>query len=211
MLNKKKAKQILNLLKEIYTSTDTELIYSNPYQLTVSTILSAQCTDERVNRVSIELFKTYPLITDLSNSVLLDLEKIIFSTGYYKSKSRRLKLMAQYVIKYHDGIIPNTMSELVKVPGIGRKTANVILNHAFNISEGVVVDTHVKRLSNRLGLSKSQGPRKIEQDLMKLYDYVDWNEVPLRLIFHGRKVCKSRKPMCDNCEISAYCQSFGKF
>jgi len=175
-------------------------------QLLIATILSAQCTDARVNLVTPDLFAKYKTVKDFANARQVELEKLIKSTGFYKNKSKSIIGCCKGLVEKHKGKVPPSLDELVELPGIGRKTANVVLGECFDIP-GVVVDTHVKRLSNRLGLTKNSDPVKIEFDLMEILPKKDWSLFSLLLIFHGRRICKSRKPDCCNCKIKTYCPS----
>jgi len=207
MKTKERAKKIIQILKKEYPKARTALRYKNAYQLIAATILSAQCTDVRVNAVTPKLFKKYPNIKALAKARTNELERIIHSTGFFKSKAKRLKGMAQTVIREFNGKIPNTMEGLVKLPGVGRKTANVVLHAAFGKSQGIVVDTHVIRVSNKLGLTKNKNPEKIEEDLMKLFKKKDWKIISTALILHGRKICIARKPKCEICKLNKICPS----
>jgi endonuclease III len=193
-----------------YPDATTSLDHCSPYQLLVATILSAQCTDARVNMVTPELFARYPAVADLADARTEDVEEIIRSTGFFRQKTRSLLGMAEAVVERHGGRVPGTMAELVKLPGVGRKTANVVLGNAFDTDEGVVVDTHVRRLSGRLGLTRETSPEKIEQDLIALVPQDRWTDLPHLFIYHGRAVCKARKPLCDQCLLSDICPSAGR-
>jgi len=199
--------KVFDALKTLYPSAETALIHRSPYELLVATILSAQCTDERVNKVTPELFKAAPTPEALCALDTEVLQEIIRSTGFYKNKAKSLKGAAQVIVETHGGRVPDTMEELVQLPGVARKTANVVLGSAFGKSVGVVVDTHVKRLSGRLGLTDEVDPVKIEQDLMKLYPEDQWVSLSHLLIFHGRRVCKARKPRCEECVLAEDCPS----
>ena len=201
------AATILERLKKEYPDAHCELDFNNPLQLLVATILSAQCTDKRVNMVTPELFKTFPDAKALSEAQTERLEEIIKSTGFFRNKTKSLLGMSAAVVEQHDGAIPQTMAELVKLPGVGRKTANVVLGNAFNINEGVVVDTHVGRLSVRLGLTSETDPVKVEQVLMSLFPQQDWALLSHLLIFHGRRICIARAPRCDVCVLNDVCPS----
>lgn len=207
MKTKERAKKIIQILKKEYPKARTALRYKNAYQLIAATILSAQCTDVRVNAVTPKLFKKYPNVKALAKARTNELERIIHSTGFFKSKAKRLKGMAQTVIREFNGKIPNTMEDLVKLPGVGRKTANVVLHAAFGKSQGIVVDTHIIRVSNKLGLTKNKNPEKIEEDLMKLFKKKDWKIISTALILHGRKICIARKPKCEICKLNKICPS----
>jgi endonuclease-3 len=197
--------EVIPRLKEEYPDAATELNWSNPLELLVATILSAQTTDVRVNQVTENLFEKYRAAEDYVGVEAEELEEDIRSTGFYRNKARSLQGMARALIEDHDGQVPETMSELTALPGVGRKTANVVLGNAFGINEGVVVDTHVRRLSNRLGLSSEKDPEKIEQDLLEIVPEEDRTIFSHLLIFHGRRVCKSRKPDCPNCILNDIC------
>ncbi len=195
----------LDNLKRFYPDAHCALDHSNSFELLVATILSAQCTDERVNKVTPALFATFPTAYDLSKAQLIDVERLIMSTNFFRNKSKNLIAMAQRLVDFHKGEVPQTMEALVELPGVGRKTANVVLGNAFNIASGVVVDTHVGRLSLRLGWTKNEDAVKAEQDLIKLIPQSDWVLVAHLLIFHGRKICKARNPDCPNCFLFDLC------
>ena len=194
-------------MKAEYPDARTELDWSNPLELLVATILSAQTTDVQVNRVTESLFAKYRTAEDYADSNPEELEEDIRPTGFYRNKARSLRGMANALVEKHAGEVPRTMSELVALPGVGRKTANVVLGNAFGTNEGVVVDTHVRRVSNRLGLTESSDPVKIEQDLIGLVPEEDRTIFSHLLILHGRRTCKSRKPDCPNCVLKDICPS----
>ncbi len=202
-----RAEAIYQLLEQEYPESKTALDHANPFQLAVATILSAQCTDERVNMVTPELFRRFPDPRALAAAPLEELEEVIHSTGFFRNKARNLVGMARAVVGDHGGELPRTLAELTGLPGIGRKTANVILGNAFGLDEGVVVDTHVKRLSGRMGFSRKSTPEKIEQDLMKVFPREKWTPLSHLLIFHGRGPCKARKPSCGECVVAHLCPS----
>jgi endonuclease III len=202
-----RAREVYDLLLEEYPDATCALTHRNAYELTVATILSAQCTDERVNMVTPELFREYPDPESLAGARQEDVERIIHSTGFYRNKAKNLIGMAEAVVEEHGGQVPRSMKELVRLPGVGRKTANVILGNAFGINEGVVVDTHVKRLSNRLRFTRHDDPVKIEKDLAKLFPREAWTMLAHLLIFHGRVVCVARKPRCEKCVVAHLCPS----
>jgi endonuclease-3 len=202
-----RASEILRRLTEEYPGATTALHHDNPYQLLVATILSAQCTDERVNQVTPALFRHYPAAIDLANAKPEELEEMIRTTGFFRNKTKSLLGMATAVVDRFGGRIPDTMEDLVTLPGVGRKTANVVLGTAFGRNEGVVVDTHVARLAQRLGLTRQTDAVKIEQDLMKLYPRDAWTCLAHVLILHGRAVCKAPKPRCERCVVSDICPS----
>jgi endonuclease III len=204
---RKAAPEILARLKELYPDARCALEYQNAYQLLCATILSAQCTDARVNMVTPLLFERYPTAFELARAEPSDVEEIIKSTGFFRNKTKSLIGMAQAVVADHGGEIPRTMEELRRLPGVGRKTANVVLGNAYNINEGVTVDTHVTRLSGLLGLSGEDDPVKIEQHLMQLFPQEDWALLSHLLIFHGRQVCIARRPKCSDCVLARLCPS----
>lgn len=204
---RERASRIYDLLEREYPEAQTALEHANPFELAVATILSAQCTDERVNMVTPGLFRRFPDAEALASAPLEELEEIVHSTGFFRSKARNLVGMARAVLAEHGGELPRTLAELTRLPGIGRKTANVILGNAFGLDEGVVVDTHVKRLSGRLGLSAEATPEKIERDLMEVFPRERWTPLSHLLIFHGRQVCVARKPRCGACVVAALCPS----
>lgn len=202
---KQKALEILVRLKRLYPDAVCSLDYETPVQLLVATILSAQCTDERVNMVTPALFARFPTAEALAAADREELETLVRSTGFYRNKAKNIQGACQKIVTDFGGQVPKTMEELLTLPGVARKTANVVLAHAFGINAGVTVDTHVKRLSGRLGLTKNTDPKKIERDLMKLLPQPDWENWSIRLIYHGRAVCDARKPMCDRCELADLC------
>lgn len=204
---KQKALEILVRLKRLYPDAVCSLDYETPVQLLVATILSAQCTDERVNMVTPALFARFPTAEALAAADREELETLVRSTGFYRNKAKNIQGACQKIVADFGGQVPKTMEELLTLPGVARKTANVVLAHAFGINAGVTVDTHVKRLSGRLGLTKNTDPKKIERDLMKLLPQPDWENWSIRLIYHGRAVCDARKPMCDRCELADLCTS----
>jgi endonuclease III len=194
-------------LKAEYPDARTELDWSNPLELLVATILSAQTTDVQVNKVTETLFAKYRTAEDYADSTPGDLEEDIRPTGFYRNKARSLRGMASVLVEEHGGEVPRTMSELVALPGVGRKTANVVLGNAFGTNEGIVVDTHVRRVSGRLGFTESSDPVKIEQELMRLVEEGDWTIFSHLLILHGRRTCKARRPDCPNCTLNDICPS----
>ena len=204
---KQKALEILVRLKRLYPDATCSLDYETPVQLLVATILSAQCTDERVNMVTPALFARFPTAEALAVADREELETLVRSTGFYRNKAKNIQGACQKIVSDFGGQVPKTMEELLTLPGVARKTANVVLAHTFGINAGVTVDTHVKRLSGRLGLTKNTDPKKIERDLMKLLPQEDWENWSIRLIYHGRAVCDARKPMCDRCELADLCTS----
>jgi endonuclease III len=201
------AAEILSLLKESYPEARCALEHRNAYELLCATILSAQCTDVRVNIVTPTLFARYPTPFDLARAEPADVQGIIKSTGFFRNKTKSLIGMAQAIVADHGGEVPRTMEELRKLPGVGRKTANVVLSNAYATNEGVTVDTHVARLSGLLGLSRETDPVKIEEELMRLYPREDWGLLSHLLIFHGRQVCIARRPRCAECVLARLCPS----
>jgi endonuclease-3 len=202
-----RAAEVYQLLAEEYPDAHCELDFASPFQLAVSTILSAQTTDERVNMVTPELFRRFPDATALASAGQEDVQEIIRSTGFFRNKAKNIIGFARGVVGEHDGEVPSTMAELAALPGVGRKTANVILGNAFGLNEGVVVDTHVKRLSTLLRFTKEKTPEKIERDLMPLFPSEQWTMLAHLLIWHGRRVCDARKPRCEACTASHLCPS----
>lgn len=196
-------------LKKAYPDADCSLDHKNPFQLLIATILSAQCTDERVNLVTPALFKKYPGPAEMAKAALPDLEKLVHSTGFYKNKALSLKEASKAIMENFSGKVPKTMEELLTLRGVARKTANVVLGSAYGIAAGVVVDTHVKRLAFRLGLSKETDPAKIEQDLMKALPKTDWIWFAHSLVLHGRAVCDARNPLCEKCTLAKICPKNG--
>ena len=207
-MNKKDALEILGILKEIYPDAKCSLDFETPFQMLVSTILSAQCTDERVNKTVPNLYNKYPGPREIAEMDLLELENIIKPCGLYKSKAKNIQNTSKIILENFGGKVPNNMKDLMTLPGVGRKVANVVMLEAFKNPEGVAVDTHCKRLSNRLGISKENDPSRIEQDILKLYEksyYFDINHI---FIWHGRNICKARVPLCMECPISNYCKYY---
>ena len=202
--------EIIRGLAAAYPGAHCELNFSNPLELLVATILSAQCTDKQVNLVTKGLFEKYRAAADFANAEVKDLEQDIRRIGLFRNKAKNIKACCQTLVERHGGVVPRTMFELVNLAGVGRKTANVVLGNAYHTNAGVVVDTHVARLSARLGLSRAKGAEKIEEALMKLVPVEDWANFSHWLIWHGRRRCGARKPDCTNCEINSLCPSAGK-
>ncbi|MDE0151544.1 MAG: endonuclease III [Bdellovibrionales bacterium] len=205
----KRVEKIINLLRKYYPKANCELNFSNPLELLIATILSAQCTDKRVNQVTPILFKKYKTAKDYSKAPVEDIEKIIQSTGFYRSKAKRIKTCATTLWKKHNGKIPRKMEALLALSGVGRKTANVVLGNAFQISSGVVVDTHVTRLSNRLNLVQSKSAEEIEIILNQLIAKKFWIFWSHAIIHHGRRICKARRPLCEKCFLIDLCPQSG--
>ncbi len=202
---KARMKKILDILEKEYGHPGTALHFSNPFQLLVATILSAQTTDENVNRVTPKLFEEYPTPREMARAREEDLYPILKSINYYKTKARNIIRVSRIIMEEHHGRVPDTMQELVELPGVARKTANIVLWHAYGKNEGIAVDTHVKRLAYRLGFTDSTNPVQIERDLMAVTPRDKWGIVTDLLITHGRRVCKAKNPDCDNCLISGLC------
>ena len=201
---KKRIKEIIKILSKEIPDTRIALKFSNPLELLIATILSAQCTDVKVNQVTVDLFKKYRLVKDYAESNLEKLEEEIRPTGFYRNKAKSIQKCCQELVKRFGGDIPNTLEELVTLPGVGRKTANVILGNTFGIP-GIVVDTHVQRVSQRIGLTKNNDPTKIEFDLMEIVPKEEWTHFSNLLVWHGRRTCMARKPLCETCSIRKWC------
>jgi endonuclease-3 len=196
--------EVLKILKREYPESECSLYFQSPFQLLIATILSAQCTDERVNQVTPALFKKFPTAEAMAEAKILELETLIRSTNFYKNKARALSEASRELVLTHHGKVPQDLDELVKLRGVGRKTANVVLGVAFGVP-GLVVDTHVKRLTYRLGFTQLTEPEKIEQELMKIVPREDWTLFAHLMIDHGRKICTARRPLCDECPVARYC------
>ena len=205
-----RAKELARLLPDIYPDAYCELDFSNPLELLVATMLSAQCTDKRVNEVTKVLFRRCRKVRDYAEIPPAELEGIVHSTGFFRNKAKNIRAMAARLLSDHAGDVPRTLDELAALPGVGRKTANVVLGNAFGLTEGIVVDTHVARLSRRLGLTRSTDPVRIESELMRLFPKAQWTDLSHWLIFHGRRRCMARNPGCGACELEAICPSAGK-
>jgi len=202
-------KRILAELKRLYPDTRAFLRYNDPFQLLCSVILSAQCTDARVNLVAPHLWKAYPTPESLEKARIPDVERIIHSTGFYHNKARNLIGCAKTLVRDFQGKIPKDIDEFVKIPGVGRKTANVVLGEIYGLAQGVTVDTHVARLAYRMGLTTHKDPSRIEQDLMRVLPRREWLTFPHRVIQHGRKICDARKPLCGDCRVAPWCPKVG--
>jgi len=208
---KNRALKVIELLEKEHPDAKIALHYTNPLELLVATILSAQCTDERVNLVTKTLFKKYTKTEDYAHADLTELEQDIKSTGFYRNKAKNIKKCCQLLVEKHNSQVPRTMQELLELPGVARKTANIVLSNAYGVVEGVAVDTHIRRLAQRLGLAESDDPTKIEADLMNLVPREKWMRITDLLIFHGRRVCVARKPKCDVCVLNKICPSAFSF
>jgi endonuclease-3 len=204
---KSKVMKIIELLEKEYPNAKTALKYSNPLELLVATILSAQCTDKRVNAVTKSLFKKYKTAEDYANADLKELEEDVRPTGFYRNKAKNIKRSGQMLLEKFHSQVPKTMDKIIELPGVARKTANIVLSNAYGVVEGVAVDTHVRRLSQRLGLTENKNPDKIERDLMKIVPRVQWEKITDLLIFHGRNICVARKPKCSLCVLNKICPS----
>jgi endonuclease-3 len=200
--------RILDALQIAIPSAETELRYQNPYELLVAVILSAQCTDKRVNAVTPALFKKYKSASAYAGARVEDIEDLIYTTGFFRAKARHIKGLATKIVKQYDGEVPAELEKLVTLPGVGRKTANVVLGHAFDIP-GITVDTHFGRLSRRFGWTTSQDPVKVEHEVGALIAQKEWTNLSQRMIWHGRRICHSRKPACGACPMAKICPSFG--
>jgi endonuclease-3 len=199
--------KIIELLEKDYPAAKTALHYTKPLEMLIATILSAQCTDKRVNIVTKSLFKKYRSAEDYANADSSELEQDIRSTGFYRNKTKNIKNTGRLLVEKYDSQVPRTMEELLELPGVARKTANIVLSNAYGIIEGVAVDTHVRRLAQRLGLTKNKYPNKIEIDLMRNVPKSQWKRIADLLIFHGRNVCTARKPKCNSCNLNQVCPS----
>ena len=205
---KVRAKSIYRILSKNYPNVRCELDYKNPYQLLVATVLSAQCTDKRVNQTTPALFKKYNSIKKMAAADLKDLQRLVKSTGFYRAKAKNIKLLSHKILTDFNGKVPSNIEDLVTLPGVGRKTANVVLGHGFNIP-GITVDTHFGRLSRRFGWSDKKDPVKVEFEVGKLILEKEWTNLSQRLIWHGRRVCHSRKPACGACVLAKLCPAYG--
>jgi endonuclease-3 len=206
-----KASKIIELLEKEYPDAKTALHHTNPLELLIATILSAQCTDERVNIVTKTLFEKYKTAEDYANSDLKELEKDIRSTGFYRNKARNIKNCCRMLAEKFGSQVPRTMQEMLELPGVARKTANIVLSNAFGTVEGIAVDTHVRRLAQRLGLTENEDPNKIEEDLMRIVPKTHWMRITDLLIFHGRRICTAKKPKCGMCVLNKTCPCAFKF
>jgi endonuclease-3 len=201
-----RANKILDILEQAHPEATCALHYKNPYELVMATILSAQCTDERVNMVTPTLFARYPTPKALAGARPEDVEEIIRSTGFYRAKTKSLLGNARALVADHGGEVPRSMEAMVKLPGVGRKTASVVLGHVYDIAEGIAVDTHVLRVSNRLGIARGDDPLEVERQLMAIIPRERWTRTTDLIIFHGRKICDARRPLCGQCPVFALCR-----
>lgn len=204
----KKEIEIIEILRKLYPDAKCSLDFKTPFQMMVAVVLSAQCTDARVNQVTPSIFAKYPEPKDFADMDIKLLESLIHSCGFYKNKAKNIKAASEIIVNKYNGILPNTMEELTSLPGVGRKSANVIMLEAFNNPQGIAVDTHAKRISNRLGLSDKSDPLQIEQDLLKIFPKKYYYDVNHLLVWHGRNLCKAQKPDCNNCPLKKYCKYY---
>ena len=209
-MKKNEAINIIEILKKTYPDAKCSLDFTTPFEMLIAVILSAQCTDERVNKTTPNIFNKYSTPEDFNNMKLETLEELIHPCGFYKNKAKNIKLTAKKIIDDFNGKVPDKMEDLLTLPGVGRKTANVVMLEAFNKPQGIAVDTHAKRLSNRIGFSKESTPEKIEQDLLKLFPDKYIKDINHLLIYHGRAICTARSPKCTECPINKYCDFYKK-
>lgn len=209
-MDKEKAIEIIEILKKAYPDAKCSLDFSTPFEMLVAVILSAQCTDERVNKTTPAIFAKYSTPEDFDEMPLEVLEELIHPCGFYKNKAKNIKLTAKKIVEEYNSQVPDTMEDLLTLPGVGRKTANVVMLEAFNKPQGIAVDTHAKRLSNRIGFSSEETPEKIEQDLLRLFPYEYLKDVNHILIYHGRAICTARSPKCEQCPINKLCKYYAQ-
>lgn len=205
-MNQLEAIKIIEILKKFYPDATCSLNFKTPFQMLVAVCLSAQCTDERVNKTTPFLFDKYPSAKEVNDMDIETLERIIHPCGFYKNKAKNLKAAAKMILEQYNGIVPNNMNDLQKIPGVGRKSANVIMLEAFHNPQGIAVDTHAKRISNRIGFSSESDPQKVENDLINIFPREYFYDVNHLLVWHGRKVCTARNPKCDSCPIKDLCK-----
>lgn len=210
MKTKKVAIEIIELMKKAYPDATCSLDFETPFQMVIAVMLSAQCTDERVNKTTPELFAKYGTAEKMAVADIKDLEKVIHPCGFYKNKAKNMKACSQKLIEEFGGVVPDNMEQLQSLPGVGRKSANVVMLEAFHNPQGIAVDTHAKRISNRIGFSKESDPEKIEQDLLKVIPKEYYYDVNHLFVWHGRKTCDARKPNCENCTVKQYCNEYKK-
>lgn len=207
---KKDAKKIVEKMKERYPDATCSLDFTTPFEMLVSVMLSAQCTDERVNKTTPSIFSKYSTPEDFANIDIKKLEELIHPCGFYKNKAKNIKACAEKIVKEFNGQVPKTMEELITLPGVGRKSANVVMLEAFGDAQGIAVDTHCKRISNKIGLSHESEPEKIEQDLLKIFNKEDYKDVNHLFVWHGRNTCIARKPKCNECVVKDMCDEYLK-
>lgn len=206
----KQGKKIVEILKKRYPDAKCSLDFQTPFEMVVAVMLSAQCTDERVNQTTPGIFCNYRTPEDFAKIDIQELERLIHPCGFYKNKAKNIKACAKMIVQEYQGKVPETMEELIKLPGVGRKSANVVMLEAFGRAEGIAVDTHCKRIANKLGLSKEKEPEKIEQDLLKIFDKKDYKEINHLFIWHGRNTCIARSPKCEECVLKELCKTYQK-
>lgn len=209
-MKKSEAKELVEILKKTYPDATCSLDFNTPFELVIAVMLSAQCTDERVNKTTPELFNRCKTIQDFADIDIKELETIIHPCGFYKNKAKNIKLCAKQVLENFGGVVPHTMEELTTLAGVGRKSANVIMLEVFGIAQGIAVDTHAKRISNLVGLSDKKEPEKIEQDLLKIFPKDCLKDINHLFVWHGRNTCIARKPKCDVCSINNFCKNYKK-
>lgn len=205
---KKQGKEIVEILKKQYPDAKCSLDFNTPFEMLVAVMLSAQCTDERVNKTTPSIFAKYSTPKDFANIEIEKLEELIHPCGFYKNKAKNIKACAQMILEKHAGEVPRTMEELIQLPGVGRKSANVVMLEALGDAQGIAVDTHCKRIANKLGLSHEKEPEKIEQDLLKIFAKEDYKDINHLLIWHGRNTCDARKPKCEECVLKEMCEEY---
>ena len=210
MKNKKEAENIIKILKEFYPDATCSLDFETPFQMTIAVMLSAQCTDERVNKTTPALFKKYGTPEKMAKAPLEELEELVHPCGFYKNKAKNMKACSQMLVEKFCGFVPQTMEELQSLPGVGRKSANVIMLEAFHNPQGIAVDTHAKRISNKIGFSKETEPEEIEKDLLKVIKEEYYYDVNHLFVWHGRNICVARNPKCEDCPVKTYCNEFKK-
>ena len=210
MKTKKDAEKIVKILKEFYPDATCSLDFTTPFEMTIAVMLSAQCTDERVNKTTPKLFKKYNTAEKMANAPIEELEEIVHSCGFYKNKAKNMKACSQMLVEKYNGVVPETMEELQNLPGVGRKSANVIMLEAFHNPQGIAVDTHAKRIANKIGFSKESEPEKIEKDLLKVISKEYYYDVNHLFVWHGRNICVARNPKCEECPIKDLCNEYKK-
>lgn len=207
---KNQNKEIINILRKTYPEAKCSLDFKTPFEMIVAVMLSAQCTDERVNKTTPSIFAKYSTPEDFASIDIKELEELIHPCGFYKNKAKNIKACAEMIIEKYNGEVPKTMEDLIKLPGVGRKSANVVMLEAFGEAKGIAVDTHCRRIANKIGLSNEKDPEKIEQDLLKKFDQEDYKDINHLFIWHGRNTCIARKPKCEKCNIKEMCKEYKK-
>ena len=207
---KNKSKELVEILRNTYPDAKCSLDFTKPFEMVVAVMLSAQCTDERVNKTTPSIFAKYNTPKDFAEIDIKELEELIHPCGFYKNKAKNIKACAKTIIEKYNGEVPKTMEELMSLPGVGRKSANVVMLEAFGDAQGIAVDTHCKRIANKLGLSNEREPEKIEQDLLKIFDKEDYKDINHLFIWHGRNTCIARSPRCEKCKINMMCEEYRK-